>query len=77
MSIAEFLRIFHLQTTADPIMVRVKGPEIIYDFRPFKLVERKGSCRLSTTAKRQMEMDKRLTLLRGCDSSKKENAAMA
>ena len=35
-------------------MVRVKGPETLYDFSSFKLVESKGSCRLSTTVKRQM-----------------------
>ena len=39
---------------ADPTMVRVKGKENLYDFSPFRLAERKGSCRLSTAVKRQM-----------------------
>ena len=39
---------------ADPTMVRVKGPEALFDFSPFRLAERKGSCRLSTAVKRRM-----------------------
>ena len=37
-------------------MVRVKGSETLYDFSPFRLAERKGSCKLSTAVKRQMGM---------------------
>ena len=40
---------------ADPTMVRVKGPENVFSyFSGFRLAERKGSCKLSTTVKRQM-----------------------
>ena len=35
-------------------MVRVKGSKTLYDFSPFRLAGRKGSCRLSTAVKRQM-----------------------
>ena len=86
-------------SSADLTMVRIKGSETLYDFSPFRLAERKGSCRLSSAMKRQMrrsdvmacssltydsmkfyetgQLDKRLTIFRGCDSSKNENAAMA
>ena len=35
-------------------MVREKGPENPYDYSPFRLAERKGSCGLTTAVKRQM-----------------------
>ena len=35
-------------------MFRVKGKENLYDFSPYRLAERKGSCQLSTAVKRQM-----------------------
>ena len=44
----------YIISPADPTMVRVKGPENLYDFSPFRMAERKGDCRLSTAAKRQM-----------------------
>ena len=44
----------HIISPADTTMVIVKGPESLYDFSPFRLAERKGSCRLSTAVKRQM-----------------------
>ena len=87
----------HIISPTDPTMVRVKGPENVFsDFSGFRLAARKGSCKLSTTVKRQMgrsgvmtcssvtlrtwnfmKQGKQLTLCRGCDSSKKENATMA
>ena len=36
-------------------MVRIKGPEyVLSDFGGFRLVERKGSCKLCTIVKRKM-----------------------
>ena len=35
-------------------MVRVKVPETLYDFSLFSMAERKGSCRLSNSVKREM-----------------------
>ena len=52
--IAKFRDRRYIISPADLTMVRVKGPEILYDFSPFRLAERKGSCRLSTAVKRQM-----------------------
>ena len=47
-------------------MVIVKGPEHLYDFSPFRLEERKGSCRLSTAVKRQI----RRSGIMACSSAK-------
>ena len=46
----------YIVSSADLTIVRVKDSETLYDFSPFGVAERKGSCRLSTAMKRQMGM---------------------